>query len=101
MAEWLRPLPDGRTVKDYVAEAAALACRLDQRTAELAATQHSGRSTQHTRERRPVRMLARELRECLARAAGRLETLPPEQSVPQSVRDELDSLRRLLTALRA
>ena len=88
MATWLQPLAEGRTAKQALAEAAALAWDLDRQVAALAIadpeTPPAPPVRRTDRERRPVKVLIRETRECLLRAAGRLESLPPGTDAPDS-----------------
>jgi hypothetical protein len=74
MAEWLRVLANGRTVKQALAEAAGHAWELDRETSAL--TRNTSAAGPHNRERWPVGELLRELCECLGRTAATLAVLP-------------------------
>ena len=99
MAEWLAVRPDGRTTQAAYADAARLAWELDRRLGgpEADAPVESPPGTQpRERERRPVLVLTRELRECLTRVAERMETLPAGQTDATSVEGDLARLAGLL-----
>jgi hypothetical protein len=89
MACWLDMRPDGWTVKAAYAEAARLMSEVDWRL------RGEGVGAQaRTRDRRPALMIARELRECLSRVAGRIEAADERQ-----VRDITDALSRVRALL--
>ena len=100
MAAWLRPRADGRTARQALAEAAALAWDIDRRIAALSApdgeTPPAPPARRADRDRRPVKALMRETEECLARAARRLDDLPAGRTLPHGLDGEVDRLRTLL-----
>lgn len=102
MADWLVTRPDGRTVKDAYAEAARLAWELDKRLGgpEADAPPESPPGTQpKERERRPVLVLTRELRECLGRIAAALEADGGSVSPAGAARlSEIDAFLALVPA---
>ena len=88
MAAWLAEHPDGDIVKHAYAEAARRAC-------ELAHNSSADRSNPRDRERRPVLVLTRELRECLTKVILYLESSDPTAS--ERLREELEVIARLVT----
>lgn len=88
MSAWLAEHPDGGTVKHAYAEAARRAWELDH-------TNPTDANSPRDRERRPVLVLARELRECLTRLTLRLESDPPP--AVEGLPEDLMTIARLLT----
>lgn len=87
MANWLRPLPDGRTVKQAFAEVAARA-----RSAQLSADRRPSEPSEPSeppdldqmireRQRRTVGVLVRETHEALTDLAGRGDGVAPSEIV--------------------
>lgn len=84
MADWLRPLPDGRTVKQAFAEVAARA-----RSAQLSADRRPSAPSEppdldqmiRERQRRTVGVLVREAHEALTDLAGRGDGVAPSEIV--------------------
>ena len=100
MAQWLAVRPDGRTTKAAYADAARLAWELDRRLGgpEAETNIESPPGTQpKERERRPVLVLTRELRECLTRVAERTEALTTGEANTALVDGELTRLAGLLS----
>jgi hypothetical protein len=114
MAEWLAMRPDGRTVKAAYAEAARLASELSTNTSMAVLPGSAGvppavRTTEpgraggpearapRERERRPVLVLTRELRECLERVAASVER---DEPLPAGARETLTAVEVLMSGNR-
>jgi len=90
MVAWLAEHADGDTVKQAYAEAA-------RRARTLAHNSSADRGNPRDRERRPVLILTRELRECLTTLILSLESGRP--TAPEGLPEELNAIVRLVTVL--